>query len=119
MRNCNSADLGTRLKNTPQDIRAGSEYQGGMDWMKKLEAQWPCNKSFGSALAEEMRKDMVAVASPILLAVKNMHGEKGEFPKATRGGLDRLLKVYGYVFTAIYKWRKKGVPSGPCSSVSP
>ncbi len=37
-----------------------------------------------------------------------------EFPEGGRkGGLDRLIRVYGYVMAAVYKWRKKTGASGP------
>jgi hypothetical protein len=30
-----------------------------------------------------------------------------------KGGLDRLIRVYGYVMAAVYKWRKKTGATGP------
>jgi hypothetical protein len=30
-----------------------------------------------------------------------------------KGGLDRLIRVYGYVMAAVYKWRKKDGAMGP------
>jgi hypothetical protein len=30
-----------------------------------------------------------------------------------KGGLDRLICVYGYVMAAVYKWRKKTGATGP------
>ncbi len=41
--------------------------------------------------------------------------QKGEddFPVAKKGGLERLVRVYGLVMAAIYKWRKKKGAVGP------
>ncbi len=36
-----------------------------------------------------------------------------EFPEVKKGGLDRLIRVYGYVMAAVYKWRKKTGATGP------
>jgi hypothetical protein len=36
-----------------------------------------------------------------------------DFPEVRRGGLDRLIRVYGYVMAAVYKWRKKSGAKGP------
>jgi hypothetical protein len=36
-----------------------------------------------------------------------------EFPEVKKGGLDRLIRVYGYVMAAVYKWRKKTGAAGP------
>jgi hypothetical protein len=36
-----------------------------------------------------------------------------EFPTTRKGGLDRLIRVFGYVFAAVYKWRKKKGAQGP------
>jgi hypothetical protein len=35
------------------------------------------------------------------------------FPEVRKGGLDRLIRVYGYVMAAVYKWRKKTGATGP------
>jgi hypothetical protein len=35
--------------------------------------------------------------------------EEDDFPEVRRGGLERLIRVYGLVIAAVYKWRgKKG-----------
>jgi hypothetical protein len=39
--------------------------------------------------------------------------EKACFPATSRGGLDRLIRVYGYVMADVYKWRKKMGAQGP------
>jgi hypothetical protein len=44
---------------------------------EKLEAEWPCKKSFGLVPFEEIRKYMVAVACPVALAMRNLSGEEG------------------------------------------
>jgi hypothetical protein len=36
-----------------------------------------------------------------------------DFPEVKKGGLDRLIRVYGYVMAAVYKWRKKTGAMGP------
>ncbi len=53
----------------------------GMEWMKEPEVEWPCRKSFGLALAKKIRKDMMADACPVMLAMKKMHDEEGKSPR--------------------------------------
>jgi hypothetical protein len=36
-----------------------------------------------------------------------------DFPEVKKGGLDRLIRVYGYVMAAVYKWRKRTGAMGP------
>jgi hypothetical protein len=108
--NCNPADLGTRSKATPQDMIFGSEYQTGMPWMMEPEARWPCKKSFSPAPVEEIRKDMREGACCV---ASGEEVAEPDFPEVKRGGLDRLIRVYGYVMAAVYKWRKKTGATGP------
>jgi hypothetical protein len=93
--NCNPADLGTRSTATPQDLIPGLEYQEGMAWMKEPMDSWPCKKSFSLAPEEEL--SMASI----------------QFPSTRKGGIDRLIRVYGNVVTAVYKWRKKTGAQGP------
>jgi hypothetical protein len=96
--NCNPADLGTRSKATPQDMIFGSEYQIGMPWMTEPEAKWPCKKSFSPAPVEEIRKDMREGACCV---VSGEGTAELDFPEVKKGGLDRLIRVYGYVMAAV------------------
>jgi hypothetical protein len=107
---CNPADLGTRSKATPQDMVFGSEYQVGMPWMVKHESTWPCKKTFSPAPMEEFRKDMREGACCVVSEEEN---SEPDFPEVKKGGLDRLIRVYGYVMAAVYKWRKKTGATGP------
>jgi hypothetical protein len=108
--NCNPADLGTRSKATPKDMIFGSEYQTGMPWMMGPEASWPCKKSFSPAPLEEIRKDM---REGVCCVVGREEVAESDFPEVRKGGLDRLIRVYGYVMAAVYKWRKKTGAAGP------
>jgi hypothetical protein len=108
--NCNPADLGTRSRATPRDMIYRSEYQVGKPWMIKPESTWSCKKSFSPAPAEEFRKDMREGACCV---IKGGEFQEPEFPEVKRGGLDRLIRVYGYVMAAVYKWRKKVGAAGP------
>jgi hypothetical protein len=108
--NCNPADLGTRSKATPQDMVFGSDYQVGMPWMMEPENMWPCKKSFSPAPVEEFRKDMREGACCMVNGEENA---ELDFPEVKRGGLDRLIRVYGYVMAAVYKWRGKTGATGP------
>jgi hypothetical protein len=78
--------------------------------MAKPENTWPCKKSFSPAPTEEFRKDMQEGACCV---VKGGEPQEHEFPEVRRGGLNRLIRVYGYVMAALYKWRKKAGASGP------
>jgi hypothetical protein len=82
----------------------GSEYQVGMPWMIKPEKMWPCKKSFSPAPAEEFRKDMREKACCVVSKEEPL---EPEFPEVKKGGLDQLIRVYGYVMAAVYKWRKR------------
>ncbi len=108
--NCNPADLGTRSKAMPRDMVFGSEYQVGMPWMMEPENSWPCKKSFSPAPIEEFRKDMREGACCV---VGRAEAPDSEFPEVKKGGLDRLIPVYGYVMAAVYKWRRKTGAIGP------
>jgi hypothetical protein len=88
----------------------GSEYQVGMPWMMKPESTWPCKKSFSPAPTEEFRKDKREGACCVVSGEEN---SDTEFPEVRKGGLDRLIRVYGYVMAAVYKWRKKTGAMGP------
>ncbi len=39
--------------------------------------------------------------------------EEACFPTTSKGGLERLVRVYGYVMVTVYKWRKKMGAQGP------
>jgi hypothetical protein len=108
--NCNPADLGTRSKATPQDMIFGSEYQVGMPWMLEPESTWPCKKSFSPAPVEEFRRDMREGACCV---INKEEALDPDFPEVKKGGLDRLICMYGYVMAAVYKWRKKTGAAGP------
>jgi hypothetical protein len=92
--NCNPADLGTRSRATPKDMVFGSEYQVGMPWMAEPESTWLCKKSFSPAPVEEFRKDMREGACCVVSKDELLDPE---FPEVKKGGLDRLIRVYGYV----------------------
>jgi hypothetical protein len=71
---------------------------------------WPCKKLFGIAPEEEMRKDMMEGSCNTAVGVEHKNSAKDErpvFPNPTQGGLDRLIRVYRYVFAATYTWRIK------------
>ncbi len=110
MGNCTRADLGTRSSATPRDLAPGSEYQEGTEWMKQPTGVWPCKKLFDPAPEKEMRKDMMEGSCNTAVGVDHKDSAKDgglEFPNPSKRGLDRLIRVYGYVFAATYKWRKK------------
>jgi hypothetical protein len=78
--------------------------------MMEPEAKWPCKKSFSPAPVEEIRKDMREGACCM---VAKEEDADADFPEVKKGGLDRLIRVYGYVMAAVYKWRKKTGATGP------
>jgi hypothetical protein len=111
--NCNPADLGTRSRATPKDMIPGSEYQKGRPWMAQAESTWPCRKSFSPAPMEEFRKDMLEGACNVVKELRTPGEEEDDFPEVKRGGLERLIRVYGFVMAAVYEWRKKEGAAGP------
>ncbi len=111
--NCNLEDLGTRSIATPQDMGPGLEYQDSMAWMKEPMETWPFKKSFSPAPEEQFRKDMMEGAYNTVRGVKELPEGEVCFPTISKGGLGILIRLYGYVVAAIYKWRKKTGARGP------
>jgi hypothetical protein len=81
--------------------------------MAEPENTWPCKKSFSPAPVEEFRKDMLEGACNVVKEVRTSGEEEDDFPEVKRGGLERLIRVYGIVMAALYKWRKKEGAAGP------
>jgi hypothetical protein len=67
-------------------------------------------KSFSPTPTEELRKDMREGACCV---VSGEDDSGTDFPEVKKGRLDRLIRVYGYVMAAVYKWRKKTGAMGP------
>ncbi len=74
---------------------------------------WPCKKSFSPDPEEELRKDMMEGVCGVVRGGGEPDKAGNKFPTTRKGGLNRLVRVYGYVFAAIYKWRKKKGAQGP------
>jgi hypothetical protein len=110
--NCNPADLGTRSKATPKDMIPGSEYQEGKPWMTEPENTWSYKKSFSPAPTEEFRKDMLEGACYVVKEARSHGEQEDDFPEVKKGGLERLIRVYGFVMAAVHKWRKKQGAAG-------
>jgi hypothetical protein len=107
VRNCNPADLRTRTNASLQDLGPGSEYQESMAWLREPVDSWPCKKSFSPPPEEKLRKDMMEGVCNVLKGTKGQSTTEVQFPSVKRGGIDRLLRIYGYVIAAVYKWRKR------------
>jgi hypothetical protein len=77
---CNRADLDSRKALKPGDLVAGLEYQEGTERMRRPESEWRCKRSFRQEPAEEMRNDIVAIASAAnqkaLLLVRIQRGHR-------------------------------------------
>jgi hypothetical protein len=111
--NCNPADLGMRSNATPQDMASKSEYKMGKPWMAEPEGTWPCKKSFSTAPEEEFRKDMLEGACNVVKELQQSPGKEDDFPVVEKGGLKRLVRVFGLVMATVYRWRKKKGAMGP------
>jgi hypothetical protein len=98
---------------TPNDMISGSEYQEGKSWMTEPENTWPCKKSFSPALTEEFRKDMLEGACCVVKEARPHGEQEDDFPEVKKGGLERLIREYGFVMAAVHKWRKKQGAAGP------
>ncbi len=70
-------------------------------------------KSFGLVPQEEIRKDMLVASCNAISRASDTEEKHLPFPSPAKGGLERLLRVYGYVFGAMYKWRKKTGAQSP------
>jgi hypothetical protein len=77
------------------------------------EGSWPCKKSFSPSPEEEFRKDMLEGACNNVKGAQQLPAQEEGFPSTKRGGLDQLVRVYGYVMAAVYKWRRKTGAGGP------
>jgi hypothetical protein len=62
---------------------------------------------------EEFRKDMLEGACNVVKEVQAPGGQEDNFPEVKKGGLEWLIKVYGFVMATMYKWRKKRGAAGP------
>jgi hypothetical protein len=69
--------------------------------MIELESTWPCKKSFSPAPEEEFRKDMLEGACNVVKELQPPQMGEDDFPVAKKGGLERLVRVYGLVMAAI------------------
>jgi hypothetical protein len=56
---CNLANMGTRPTVQPDEMGEDSDYQNGMEWMRRLEVEWPVKKMVTPPPVEECRKDMM------------------------------------------------------------
>jgi hypothetical protein len=81
--------------------------------MTEPESTWPCKISFSPAPMEEFRKDMLEGACNVVKEAHTPGGQEDDFPEVKKGGLERLIRVYGVVMAAVYKWRKKRGAAGP------
>jgi hypothetical protein len=84
--------------------------------MRDPEELWPCEKLFSPSLEEEFRKDMMEGACNIVKGVQELSAGGTCFPAASKGGLDRLVRVYGYVISLSTNGGRKRGLEDPSSS---
>jgi hypothetical protein len=70
--------------------------------MTELEGTWPCKKSFSPAPEEEFRKDMLEGACNVVKGAQQRQNQEVSFPSVRKGGLEQLVRVYGYMMAAVY-----------------
>ena len=101
---CNLADMGTRPNVRPEEMDLESAYQKGMDWMRLPASKWPAKKTLSPPPVEELRKDLIEASA---LAVRPE--VKEEWPKypVKNVTIQKVKRIYGYVFLAAAKWLKK------------
>jgi hypothetical protein len=95
----NLADQGTRPTVLPRDMAPGTPYQDGLPWMKDPEEAWPVKKKFSTPPAEECRKDVLKAAGGVRMTPGLVYPARA----TTRAKLER---IYGYVFTAVARFKK-------------
>ncbi len=95
----NITDQGMRPTVLPKDMAPGTPYQEGLPWMRGPVETWPVKKKFSTAPAEECRKDVLNVAG----GLRATPGLGYPARATTRAKLER---IYGYVFTAIARFKK-------------
>jgi hypothetical protein len=69
--------------------------------MKEPKDKWPCWRFLGAAPEDEMRKDMMVMMCAVTAATVGTKGHPEEFPIPARGGLERIVRVFGFVYAAI------------------
>ncbi len=68
-------------------------------------------------VVKNRRKDMLEGASNVVKELQQAPDGEDDFPMAGKGGLERLVRVFGLVMAAVYWWRKKkGAVEPPLSS---
>jgi hypothetical protein len=95
----NLADQGTRPTVLPKDMAPGTPYQDSLPWMRDLVETWPVKKKFSTPPAEECRKD-------VLKAAGGVRATPGLVYPAHATMRAKLERIYGYVFTAIARFKK-------------
>jgi hypothetical protein len=77
----------------------GTLYQDDLPWMRDPVEAWPVKKKFSTPPAEECRKDVLKAAGGVRAA-------PGLVYPACATTRAKLECIYGYVFTAIARFRK-------------
>jgi len=100
----NLADMGTRKAVKPAEMGEGSDYQDGMEWMRRPEEEWGWGKyvnvKAGPVPAEELRKDMARITAAATV-------EESWPPYPPRiSSLVKLKRIYGYVVWFLAALRK-------------
>ncbi len=92
MGECKPAYMSTKVTVHPKDLRLDTEYQRGLGWMRRIESESPCKKTFSQPPEEEIRKDMPAISCNALVAKKSPNlKEMEDDPFASSNvALDRL-----------------------------
>jgi hypothetical protein len=101
---CNLADMGTRPSVRPEEMDLESAYQKGMDWMRLPASKWPAKKTLSPPPVEELRKDLIEASALVVRPEV-----KEEWPKypVKNVTVQKVKRIYGYVFLAAAKWLKK------------
>jgi hypothetical protein len=56
---------------------------------------------------------MLEGACCVIKEVASQEGQGDDFSKIKRGGLNRLIRVYGYVMATVHRWKREKGASGP------
>jgi hypothetical protein len=95
----NLADQGTRPTVLPRDMAPGTPYQDGLPWMRDPVETWPVKKKFTTSPVEDCRKDVLNVAG-------GLSATPGLVYPAWATTRAKLEHIFGYVFTAVARFKK-------------
>ena len=96
----NLSDMGTRDDTIPRDLKPGTEYQAGKQWMREEQHLWPAKTSGGT-----VPEDEVKLAARLVNTLSTSYGLDFQYEKYSDVG--KLKRVVMIVFKAFFIFKQK------------